>query len=127
MSASTHGLTGLLGRIADAAGVKAALALAEARGGREMALSSRPDGVLASIVGAQAALAIVQEIGVGKVTIPMAHLRGQRGRREAAARMLRAGAKISQVAEAVDVHERTVYRLKGNRDADTTGSLFGDD
>lgn len=122
-----HGLTGLLGRIADAAGVKAALALAEARGGREVTLSARPDGVLASIVGADAAAAIAKAIGNGKVTIPMAHLRGQRGRREAAARMLDAGATISQVAETVDVHERTVYRLKGYRPTDATGFLFDED
>lgn len=113
MNAPEHGLTGLLGRIADVAGVKAALALAQARGGRQMPFSARPDGVLASIVGHDAAVAIVKEIGAGKVTIPMGQMRGQRGRREAAARMLRAGAKVSQVAEAVDVHERTVFRIKG--------------
>lgn len=127
MSAQDHGLTGLLGRIADVAGVKAALAVLEAYGGREMSLSAQPTAALASIVGAEAAAAIVQEIGVGKVTIPMAHLRGQRGRREAAFRMLRSGAKIGEVVRAIDIHERTVYRLKLAKPEDTTGSLFGDD
>lgn len=124
MNAPVHGLTGLLGRIADVAGVKAALALVEAYGGRELSLSARPTAALASVVGPEAAAAIVQEIGSGKVLIPMANLRGQRGRREAAARLLRAGAQIGEVAQAVDVHERTVYRLKKAGRDTRTGSLF---
>ena len=122
-----HGLSGMLGRIANIVGVKAALALAEARGGRELALSASPDGLLASIVGAEAAASITKEIGKGKIIVPMAHLRGQRGRRAAAARMLRSGATISHVAEAVDVHERTVYRLKAAKREARTGSLFPED
>lgn len=119
-----HGLTGKLGEIADAAGVKAALKLVQALGGRQIKLSARPNSKLARIVGPEAARAIVAALGSEKIVVPMAHLRGQRGRREAAARMLDSGATVSQVAGAVDVHERTVFRVKRRRAL--TGGLFDD-
>ena len=120
-----HGFTGRLAEIADAAGVAAALQLVRELGGREIKLSAKPTGKLARIVGAEAARQIVAALGNEKITVPMAHLRGQAGRRAAAARMLDQGASISQVAGAVDVHERTVFRVKAvNR---TSGSLFPED
>lgn len=119
-----HGFTGRLGEIADAAGVAAALQLVRELGGREIKLSAKVDGKLARIVGAEAARKIVAALGNEKITVPMAHLRGQRGRREAAARMLDEGATISQVAGAVDVHERTVFRVKA--DTKKPGGLFDD-
>lgn len=109
-----HGLTGKLAEIADAAGTAAALKLVQALGGREIKLSARPGGKLARIVGAEAAVAIVAALGSEKIVVPMAHLKGQRGRREAAARMLSEGASASVVAGAVDVHERTVFRVKAS-------------
>lgn len=118
-----HGLTGKLGEIADAAGVAAALKLASAIGGREIKLSARPNGRLAKIVGAEAARAIVEVLGAEKIVVPMGHLRGQRARRAAAARLLAEGASVSAVAGAVDVHERTVYRVKSGT-PDTEPGLF---
>lgn len=120
-----HGFTGRMAEIAEAAGVAAALQLVRELGGREIKLSAKSDGKLARIVGAEAARKIVAALGNEKITVPMAHLRGQRGRREAAARMLDEGASISQVAGAVDVHERTVFRVKA--ETKKPGSLFGDD
>lgn len=120
-----HGFTGRMAEIAEAAGVAAALQLVRELGGREIKLSAKTDGKLARIVGADAARKIVAALGNEKITVPMAHLRGQRGRREAAARMLDEGASISQVAGAVDVHERTVFRVKA--ETKKPGSLFGDD
>lgn len=114
-----------MAEIAEAAGVAAALQLVRELGGREIKLSAKSDGKLARIVGAEAARKIVAALGNEKITVPMAHLRGQRGRREAAARMLDEGASISQVAGAVDVHERTVFRVKA--ETKKPGSLFGDD
>lgn len=119
-----HGFTGRMAEIADAAGVAAALQLVRELGGREIKLSAKTDGKLARIVGAEAARKIVAALGNEKITVPMAHLRGQRGRREAAARMLDEGASISQVAGAVDVHERTVFRVKA--ETKKPGGLFDD-
>ena len=121
---SDHGLTGKLGEIADAAGTAAALKLVRALGGREIKLSGRPTGKLAKIVGPDAAKAIVAALGAEKITVPMANLRGQAGRRAAAAQMLDSGASVSQVAGTVDIHERTAFRVKSR--LKTTGGLFDD-
>lgn len=122
--APPHGLTGKLGEIADVAGTAAALKLVRALGGHEIKLSARPNGKLARIVGQEAARAIVEAMGAAKITIPMANLRGQAGRRAAAARMLDSGASISEAASAVDIHERTAFRVKNT--LKKTGSLFDD-
>lgn len=120
----SHGLTGKLGEIADAAGPAAALQLVRALGGHEIKLSARPNGKLARIVGREAAEAIVEALGAAKITVPMANLKGQAGRRAAAARLLDSGASVSEVAGAVDIHERTAFRVKSRMK--TTGSLFDD-
>ena len=131
MNAPAHPtLTGKLAEIAEAGGVRAALQLAREMGGRELKLSARPGGKLARIVGPEAARKIVDAMGAEKIVIPMAHLRGQAGRRAAVARMLDSGATVSQAATAADVHERTVFRVKGQGrrpDADPTGDLFDPD
>lgn len=106
-------LTGKLAEVAEVAGVAAALKLASALGGQELKLSSVKGGKLAGIVGQEAAEAIVEAFGRGeKFTVPMAHLRGARGRREAVAQMVAAGVPISKAAQAADVHERTARRAK---------------
>lgn len=121
---SGHGLTGKLGEIADAAGVAAALKLVRALGGHEIKLSARPNGKLAKIVGPDAAIAIVEALGAAKITVPMANLRGQAGRRAAAAKLLDSGVSIADAASAVDIHERTAFRVR-NR-LKKPGSLFDD-
>lgn len=105
-------LPGILGEIERIAGESAATRLALAAGGTEMKFSPSPKGALAKIVGADAAKAIVRELGPEKYTIPMAHLRGQRGRRAQAAQMLKNGASGNEVAKACDIHERTARRVR---------------
>ena len=102
---------GILAKIAEVAGEAAATRLALAAGGTVMTFSARPNSALARIVGAAAAAQIADALGPEKYTIPMAHLRGEKGRRAAAARMLAEGAPAKQVAKTCDVHERTVYRV----------------
>jgi len=109
-------LPGILGRIADVAGVAAALKLAHARGGTEMKISGRAGGALAQIVGDDAAAKIAELLGPEKYTIPMAHVRGARGRREMVAKLLKSDASVREIAQAADVHERTVYRVQERRD-----------
>ncbi|MFD3263349.1 helix-turn-helix domain-containing protein [Phenylobacterium ferrooxidans] len=104
--------TGFLAIVAEHGGDEAATQVALRAGGTELKLSARPNSRLAQMVGAEAARRIVDALGTEKVTIPMATLRGQRGRQRAAAEMMAKGASHSQIALAVDVHERTVRRVR---------------
>lgn len=106
-------LTGKLAEIAEVAGVAAALKLARELGGQELKLSAAKGGKLARIVGQTAASAIVEAFGVGeKLTVPMAHLRGARARREAVIRLVAQGLSSAKAAQAADVHERTARRAR---------------
>ena len=105
-------LPGLLGEIEKIAGTSVATRLALHAGGTEMKFSPKPRGALARIVGVEAARQIAAALGSEKYTIPMAHLRGARGRRARAAEMLADGRGAGAVAKSVDVHERTIWRLK---------------
>lgn len=119
-------LPGILGEIADVAGEAAALNLARERGGTTMTFSGRPDSELARIVGPEEAVRIAELFGgVIKYRIPMAHLRGQRGRRMEAARLSEQGLSAPQIALQLDVHERTVFRVR-NRKKSGKLPLFDD-
>lgn len=111
---------GILGRIAEVAGDGAAEKLALHLGGTEMKISGRKGGKLARLVGDEAAARIAEALGPEKITIPMAHIRGQKARRMAAAKMLNEGATAAATALACDIHERTAFRV---REAVAGGSL----
>lgn len=106
-------LPGILGQIEDVVGTAAALKLARERGGTEMKFSGRRGGALARIVGDLNAAKITDLLGAEKYCIPMATARGERGRREAAAQLIAKGATTREAALAVDVHQRTIERLRG--------------
>lgn len=106
------GLPGILGRIAELAGESAATRLALSAGGTRMKFSKRPGSTLVRIVGLEAARVIHAEFGAGVYDIPMAHLRGQKGRRAAAMEMFAKGVTNNEVAQAVDMHERTARRIR---------------
>lgn len=116
---------GFLGLVERLAGLEAAEELVRRRGGTEIKLSAHPKGVLATIVGPEAAKAIVEERGPEKVTVPMANLRGQGAKRAAVARLSAEGKSASQVALICDVHERTVRRVRER--LKTPLPLFPDD
>lgn len=106
-------LTGKIAEIAEVIGVAAALKLSSELGGQELKLSDRKGGKLAGVIGDAAAVALVEAFGKGeKLTVPMAHLRGQRGRQAALARMMDAGLSNAKAAQAADVHERTARRQR---------------
>lgn len=108
---------GILAKVAEVAGEDAATQLALRAGGTVMTFSGRPRGALAKIVGPEAAKAIAKALGAEKFTIPMAHLRGQKGRRAAAARLLERGASSKGAALACDIHERTARRIRNKSKA----------
>lgn len=107
-------LPGILARIAEVAGTQAALTLAREVGGTEISIPSRPRprSPLAKMVGLDAARAIANHVGHGRVLIPMAGLKGQAGRRVAVARLQAQGLSAAKAAIAVDVHERTAWRAR---------------
>lgn len=116
------GLPGILADVEKAAGTKAALDLAARFGGVEISLSAAKGAALVRAVGPEAAAAIVQALGHGKVLVPMAQARGQRGRRAAAAQMMANGASQSKAALACDIHVRTAKRITAK--AKDQGDLF---
>jgi len=106
-------LPGILGQIEELVGREAALNLARERGGTTMTFSGRQDSELARIVGDEKAQRIAAQFGgVIKYRIPMAHVRGARGRRLAAARMSAEGVSATEIARELDIHERTVFRVR---------------
>lgn len=112
-------LPGILAEIAAATDETVASKIAMRFGGQTIKLPARPreTSPIVQCVGMAAANRIVEAIGHGNVTIPMAHLRGQGGRRHAAAQMLAKGASISTTAKTVDIHERTVSLIKARNKA----------
>lgn len=115
--------TGFLKIVAEVAGDAVAQRVALRAGGTELKLSARADSRLSKLVGPEAARKIVEILGAEKVTIPMANLRGQRGRQVAAAQMLAKGAHITETALTVDVHERTVRRVREKMEKDAVSGM----
>lgn len=114
-----------LATIEAVAGTAAALELARQFGGTDIALSAAPGSVLVRTVGEEKAQAIVRALGNGKLSVPMANLRGQRARHAKIAELLEKGATVRQVALACDTHTRSVFRRKAKRKAPKPeGDLF---
>jgi hypothetical protein len=105
-------LPGLLEHVEAVAGTAAALELAKALGGVRISISARPGSTLVKHLGPEVAAALVARLGRGEMFVPMATVRGQKGRRAGAAQMLAKGVSVSQAALACDIHERTAWRLK---------------
>ncbi len=129
----------LLAEIAEVAGLDAALALAEARGGSRITIPARPrpDHWFAQTVGMEAAEKIAEYYRVGyggaqgaTVTVPVGPdggtaraLRLQRSKIDA---MIREGLSADRIAREVRVHRTTVFRRQaalGRRDT-RQGKLF---
>lgn len=109
----TH-LTGILAEIAEATDVKTAEKVALRFGGHTVKLPARPrpSSPIVQAVGMEAAVKIVDWIGHGVHTIPMAHLAGPAARRREAARIFAKGGSASEAARGAGVHERTAWRVK---------------
>lgn len=111
-------LPGVLAQVAQAAGLEAAVRLAQARGGGRAyipapeALHDRHWLVLA--VGMEAALAIASALGGNEVEVPLGPFAGNRAHVWAAIeRGLNEGLSVEQAARQVGVTARTVRRHKG--------------
>lgn len=105
-------LPGVLGEIEMVAGVSAALAIAEARGGAHLYVPRqvRPGHLLERLVGAEAAAAIAAEIGGAEHLIPLG-AEARRWLRDAEIRRRHAaGESLAAIARSLKVHRRTVER-----------------
>ena len=103
-------LPGVLGWIAEEVGREAAVQLARAYGGRSIYVPKNPraDCKLSKCVGQNAAMAISRKIGAGDLEIPQGAFRGPGARRRHIRDLVARGMTHSQIAEKLDVTERTV-------------------
>lgn len=117
MRKPTHQFIGILARIAEEIGPDVAIALAMARGGREIYIpkSPKPDDALSQIVGLPAAIRLQKLIGEGRQRIPLGSFGGQGGRQQRILALWREGMSQSRIAAEVDVSLRTVERILGKR------------
>lgn len=128
-SVSQLGLPPVLRTIADAAGVTAALKLAQARGGTRIYVPHRvtDDHWLAELVGLAAAQEIARLYAGENIDIPLGLTGSAQNARRAAREALDAGASVAQAARAAGITERTVYNLRsreGRRQNPDQGNLF---
>lgn len=113
-------LPGIAGEIEAIIGLDLTIRLLKRRGGTQIAVPVRAKGSrLAEIVGLHAAERMILALGPGKLTLPCASMRGAKARRAEAIAMLRAGASLSQVALACDLHTRTVSNYRAQIDAES--------
>jgi len=120
-----HNLPPILAQVADVAGLPAAMALAKARGGREVTIpANAPGTVLAEIVGVEAAEKIIKSFGYGDIAIPFGPFGGARARRIAIVSTVESGATVSQAAVKADVSTRTVKRVKAKMRKANQPDLF---
>lgn len=103
-----------LARIAEAAGPEAARRIAEARGGTMVEIPRRLRGNnwLTDLVGPEAAAAIVQALGHGRLYVPAGDARCAGGRRAEAARLIEAGLSERETALATGLSQPTVRRIR---------------
>jgi hypothetical protein len=119
-------LPGVLAGAAKAAGLRAAMQLAEARGGCR-AYIPRPDALreghwLVRATGMEAARAIADALGGGEVEVPLGPFAGNRAAVwTAIERALNAGQTVEQTARQVGVTARTVRRHKGGEGGGNEG------
>lgn len=121
----------IVATIADAAGMDAAWTIVRAKGGQQVFIPARPNQGhwLVKLVGMEAAQAICQRLSVNNRgdshIIPLA---SKARRAEAYRHAVEAGQPPNQVAAALGVHRRTVFRniakVKGRTGGKRQGDLF---
>ncbi|TCR70504.1 helix-turn-helix domain-containing protein [Bosea sp. BK604] len=126
-------LPALLAEIAEVAGIDAALAIAEAKGGQEVFVVARltPDNWLVQTVGAGKAQLLSDHFCSGrsrqKLTIPLGPAGSFNAWRQRTARALAEaasrGASANQMAAAAGVTERTARRFRKRQREHNSGQL----
>ncbi len=105
---------GKLGEIEDIIGVENTLKIISAWGGKELVIPMKavPNIKLVKLIGMSAATNLIRDFGSGKIWIPMLHFKGIGRRRLKISQMLKEGYSVNEIVDAVDVCDRTVFRIK---------------
>jgi hypothetical protein len=115
-----------LAKMAELAGLPAALAVAEAKGGREVYIPRRaPDSHwLVEAVGREAADKIGSHFGDQRLQLPLGPRKFYARARRRAAELLKGGASLNTVVDQTGVCVRSAKRYKKRLGNDSQGGLF---
>ncbi len=129
-------LPGLLGDIADIAGLQVAYKIAQSHGGTRVSIPARAQEGhwLTELVGYETADEICRGLatlstrgvlkGVSNETLPRGPASLIQNARREARRLLKTGMSAREVARATGLHERTIWRMKENSKDSSQGELF---
>lgn len=111
-------LTPLLNRVADVAGVRAALVLGREKAAQEIYIPKTvdPDHWLAQLVGLDEARAIASVLGPRNVVLPPSIGGAKRKRAGVLAEMIDKGYTVNQITAATGVARSTVYDHRKGKD-----------
>lgn len=106
-------MTGLVGEIEGVIGTHLVTALLAQHGGTTISVPVTSQGSsMAYVIGQEATDAMIRHFGPGRISLPLADVRGTAERRQRGLVMIAEGASITEVALACEVTERTVCRWK---------------
>lgn len=129
-------LPGLLGDIADIAGLQVAYKIAQSHGGTRVSIPPRAqDGHwLTELVGFETADKICRGLatldakgllkGISNEVLPRGPASLLQNARREARHLLASGMSVRQVARATGLHERTIWRMKEDFKQSSQGELF---
>ncbi len=123
-------LSPLLNRIADTAGLRAALILGNEKGCQTIYIPRRfgPRHWLPRLVGMEAALKLAGDFGGSKMDIPPALVGEKRRRQRAIAEMTKNGLSLNRTAASLGIARSTVNdhrrRLRDGSDGEPGGTLL---
>ena len=110
---------GIAGEIEEIIGRELTTLLLRRSGGCQINIPKKArSSKLAQVIGEEATEALIREIGHGRIVLPCGSLRGTKRRRADAIAMLRNGASLQQVAQACDMHTRTVSNYRAMVEAE---------
>lgn len=106
--------TGILADIEEIIGTADTLKLAHDCGGTTVFIPKKPraEMLLSQIIGLENVKKLSLALGQGEILIPMSFFRGIGLRRVRIAQLLDHGLTVQKIAQQIEVHERTVYRVK---------------
>lgn len=126
---TSHNLPGLLAEIAKAAGLDAAMKVAEAKGGVQAYFPARPKAShwLTKCVGPDKAQAIAAQLCSGhggiELLVPMGPDKSKIAKWRKMRDMIEQGFSKRQIARTCRVHERTVQNHRNNKAVTVTAAL----
>lgn len=112
--ANSNKFTGVLAEIETIIGTTDTLKLASQYGGTDIVIPKKPTAncLLAQLIGLENVKKLVTDFGSCKISVPMGYWRGFGRKKIEIAQMLEAGISEAKIALSMDVHSRTVMRVK---------------